>query len=144
MNNFTPWQKVLILVISVLTFASCFAITVMALDGARALLGLQENAWSAWLCVLASLRAYRVSKKIPQVWLAAGLCNLIAYTAWRMHNEPARRVFSFVGDALILLNFFMGTKWWKKLKGLVKSAGLTLVNAASFKRQSKEAFQCTY
>lgn len=95
-------------------------------------------------CMLFVGFCYWDKGRVLHFWIAAAMCNALAYTASRVRHDRARAVFVLIGIACIVLEYFNHrTGWWKRLRVLVKSAGLTLVSAASFKRQSKEAFQCT-
>lgn len=62
------------------------------------------------------------------------------YVASRMHHEAAHNWFRRI-TAWYILFYWIDGPWRKKLWGRIRSAGLTAINAASFKRQSKEVFQ---
>ncbi len=70
------------------------------------------------------------------------VCLLCAYLEHRLGNEHAHDVFHVLYSIGIAIYFFSDTinKWMKKLWGKIRSAGLTAINQASFKRQAKDAF----
>lgn len=89
----------------------------------------------AWL-----LLWYVWRRVVRGIWLAMMTCALFGYVAFRLHHELAHRTFIRIA-CLILLFYVADGPWRKKLWGRIKSAGLTAINAASFKRQTKQAFQ---
>jgi hypothetical protein len=106
--------------------------------------GIQHDLfWAGFIAFLLGVR-WLIRKTFWHAGAAAMVCDLLAYAAWLEHNVRAQHVFASLSSAVVLLGTFDGDgKWRKKLWGRIRSGALTAVNAARFRRQTKEAFSCS-
>lgn len=130
----------------ILTFSVMVTMLVVlfsiAASNLRQLMGWQENGFIVWVVlILAALRWWR-SRKVWHGGLAFAVCNLFAWWAFRLHREDVRLVFDRLGNVLLWVTILDDDgKWRRRLWGKLKSVGLTAINAATFRRQTKEAFE---
>lgn len=104
-------------------------------------MGWQENGFEVWFLCGVVLLGWLTKRKVWQTGLVCAACNLMAYLAYRQHHDGLRQIFNRLSDLVMMIFILNGNgKWRRKLWGKLKSAALTAVNAASFKRQAKEAF----
>lgn len=99
-------------------------------------LWLADAGWFAWTAWSMNRRA------APWLFMGAMLCSLVAYHAAMLsHRWIAGRVFAVAYILIYFLSLWWGDPMSKRLWGQIKSVALTALNAASFQRQSREAFQ---
>jgi hypothetical protein len=135
-------KRALILGLSMgLVLVAMIFLVVEALRRLRLYAGWQADGYTAWIFAIYVFVRWRTHRRIWQLGLVCVACYLMAYLAYCQHHEGLRHIFSRLGDMVALFTVFDGDgKWRRKLWGKLKSAALTAVNAASFKRQTKEAF----
>ncbi len=135
------WIAFLAMFIVLGGFISLFVLINGALQNLRTTMGWQENAFEVWLLCGVVLLGWKTKRGIWQLGLVCAACNLMAYLAYLQHHDGLRQIFNRLSALVMLIYILDGNgKWRRKLWGKLKSAGLTVVNAASFKRQTKEAF----
>jgi hypothetical protein len=103
------------------------------------LTGWQENGFEFWLLCGVVFLGWMFRQRIWQLGLVCAACNLMAYLAYRQHHPDLQRIFTKLGDLVMLIYVFNGNGGWRrKLGRKLKNAAMTAINAASFKRQIRE------
>lgn len=133
------WRTLLVSLLAVTCLCSMFFSIVFVLETVRNLLRIDANLYAMALLLIATASFYR---KVRYVWVVSAVFNYMAYVAHARHNEHAHHVLDSLSNIVLLFWWLDGNGWWKKLWGKIRSAALTAVNAASFNRQTKEAFSC--
>lgn len=122
-------------------FISLFVLITHSLQSLRTMMGWQENGFEVWLLCGVVLLGWKTRRSVWQLGLVCAACNLMAYLAYVQHHDGLRQIFNRLSDLVMLIYVIDGKgNGRRKLWGKLKSASLTVVNAASFKRQTKEAF----
>jgi len=101
----------------------------------------EDIALSAFWAVMAVAHAAGLSKQPASICLYLSITLMFMYVENRAGNKLAYAVFyglHLVG-LLVYLFYSRIDKWFKKLWGKLRSAGLTMINELSFRRQVKEA-----